>query len=372
MKNVEPWFAKRGRGLVRLLGVLAVVATAYAGASAGHSKAVSLVSAAKHQIARADSHAAVQSLDAALRADRYVSYEAYLLRGTAINGAISTNGAFPPGHGRRDALADIEWFLESAPNNGEAHYQRGCALAGLADLTQARAAFARAIPLLSDPTDALVEHAGLSFHEFDYATAAKLITLAIERRPLFPEYYEQRALSRRYLRDFRGAYLDNARAVKLHESPNAAALAEVEARELDASNQPVTARQDTPGVRKLLARVGGEWVVVLRDPETRTADDLAPRTLVFEFHDGELSIVRDGQRVPYGSYRIEPDDALERVRIDLSRPLDGRASTMRGIYDIREDVLRLCVADEGGSRPTAFTTKGLFGVKVFTMKRTSQ
>ena len=102
------------------------------------------------------------------------------------------------------------------------------------------------------------------------------------------------------------------------------------------------------------------------------ADDLASQTLVFQFHDGELSIVRDGQRDRYGSYRIEPDDAQQRVRIDLSRPLDGRASTMRGVYDIRNDILRLCVADEGGSRPTAFTTKGLFGVKIFTMKRTSR
>ena len=107
---------------------------------------------------------------------------------------------------------------QERPNSGEAHYQRGCAFAGLADVKQALAAFARAIPLLSDPTDALVEHAALSFHVFDYATAAKLITLAIERRPLIPEYYEQRALYRTFLRDFRGAYLDNARAVKLHDA----------------------------------------------------------------------------------------------------------------------------------------------------------
>ena len=242
-KNVGPWFARRRRGLMLLLGVLAVAGTAYIWATARHSKTLALVAAAKQQIARSDWLAAVQSLDAALRTDRYVSSEAYLLRGTAINGAISTDGPLPSGHSRRDALADLEWFLESAPNSGEAHYQRGCALAGLADVKQALAAFARAIPLLSDPTDALVDHAALSCHVFDYATAAKMITLAIERRPLVPEYYEQRALYRTFLRDFRGAYLDNARAVKLHEHPNAASLAEVEAREHDPGNQPVTARR---------------------------------------------------------------------------------------------------------------------------------
>ena len=45
---------------------------------------------------------------------------------------------------------------------------------------------------------------------------------------------------------------------------------------------------------------------------------------------------------------------------------------MRGVYDIRDDVLRLCFADEGGPRPTAFATKGLYGVGLFTMKRASQ
>ena len=382
-KNVGPWFARRRRGLILLLGVLAVAGTAYTWATARHAKTLALVAAAKQQIARSDWLAAVQSLDAALRADRYASSEAYLLRGTAINAdqlaitepcdpATMGQRSHLQGHGRQDALADLEWFLESSPNSGEAHYQRGCALAGLADVNQAIAAFARAIPLLSDPTDALVDAAALSFHVFDYATAAKQITLAIERRPLVPEYYEQRALYRTMLRDFRGAYLDNARAVKLHERPNATSLAEVDAREHDPGNQPVTGPQDTPAVRAALARLAGDWDVVLREPDRRTADDPTPRTLIFQFHDGDLSIVRDGRRNPFGSYRVEPDDARQCVRIDLTRPLDGRASTMRGVYDIRDDVLRLCVADEGGPRPTAFATKGLYGVMVYTMKRASR
>ena len=94
--------------------------------------------------------------------------------------------------------------------------------------------------------------------------------------------------------------------------------------------------------------------------------------LVFEFHDGELTIARDGQRDRFGSYRIEPDEAHQRARIDLNGPFDGRSSTMRGVYEIRNDVLRLCLADEGFSHPTAFITKGLYGVFLYTMKRTNR
>jgi uncharacterized protein (TIGR03067 family) len=355
--------------MVMLLGVGAVVAISYALATVRHRNAIELVAAAKQQIARSDWLAAVQSLDVALRLDRFVPSEAYLLRGTAINGAIGTDGKLLLGHDRRAALADLEWFLKSAPNSGEAHYQRGCAFTGLADVERARDAFNRAIPLLSDPTDALVQSAGLSFHVSDYAAAAKQITLAIERHPFVPEYYEQRALSRTFLRDFRGAYLDNARAVSLQARPNADSLAEIEASEHDPGNQPVSASQDTPAVHAVLAQLDGDWDVVLREPDRRTADDPTPRTLSFQFHKGRLAIVRDGERFPHGSYQVEPDDARQFVRIDLLRPLDGRVSVMRSIYDIRDDVLRLCIADEGGPRPSAFATNGRYGVTLYTMKR---
>ena len=66
-KNVGPWFARRCRGLMMLLGVLAVASTAYIWATARHSKTRALVAVAKQQIARSDWLAAVQSLDAALR-----------------------------------------------------------------------------------------------------------------------------------------------------------------------------------------------------------------------------------------------------------------------------------------------------------------
>lgn len=222
-----------------------------------------------------------------------------------------------------------------------------------------RSAFTRAIPLLTNPTVALVEHAALSFHSGDYATAEKQTTLAIERHPLVSERYEQRALSRTFLRDFPGAYADNARAVKLRERRNADALVEVEARERVPGNRPIIAPQDTPAIRATLAQLAGDWQAVCWDPDRRTPKPPALQSLVFEFHHGDLSIVRDGRRSPYGFYLVEPDEARLYIRIDLTRPLDGRMSTMRGIDDIRDDTLRLCVADEGERRPTDFATKGL-------------
>ena len=371
-KSAGPWFARRRRGLTMLLGVVAVAGTAYIWATARHSKALALVAAAKQQIARSDWLAAVQSLDAALHADSYVSSEAYLLRGTAINGAISTNGTLPSGHDRRDALADLEWFLKRAPNSGEAHYQRGCALAGLAEVKQALAAFARAIPLLSDPTDALVDHAALSFHVFDYTTAARLMTLAIERRPLIAEYYEQRSLYRTFLRDFRAristtpepSSCTSARTPSRSRRSKRASTTRV----ISLSPGPRTHRPCVPrspglpatGASSSGSPIGERPTIRRLEPSSSSSTKAIYRSF------GTAGVLL------IGTYRIEPDDARQWVRIDLTRPLDGRASTMRGVYNIRGDVLRLCVADEGGPRPAAFGTKGLYGVTLFTMKRASQ
>src|SRR5262245_43964674 len=107
MRNVGARPAGR-RGLLTLLGVVAVAGTAYLRADSRHGHALALVASARRQVARSDWLAAVRSLDAASRSDPYLNPEVSLLRGTAINGAIGANGKFPPGHDRRDALADID------------------------------------------------------------------------------------------------------------------------------------------------------------------------------------------------------------------------------------------------------------------------
>src|SRR5262245_57341648 len=131
MKNARHWFTTWRRRFMGLLGALTVVSVSYLMASALHREALAQLDAAKGYIARSDWENAVQCLDAALRKDRYVSTEVYLLRGRALNNALHTTGWLPAGHTRKDTLADIDRFLQSHPNSGEAYYQRRVALSAL-------------------------------------------------------------------------------------------------------------------------------------------------------------------------------------------------------------------------------------------------
>jgi tetratricopeptide (TPR) repeat protein len=232
MNNFRLRLVGQSRTGVIVLGSTVIIAIAYLIAAVQHEQAIRQLGAGKADIARGDWPSALTRFDRALRFDRWL-FEAHLLRGTAINEYIRSTGKRSPGRSREDALDDLGAYLSDRPNSGEAHYQRGLALGGLAKVEQARAAFARAIPLLGDPTKALVERAALSFHVGDYATAVKEVSGAIERHPLVAEYYESRALYRRFVSDQRGSITDTAKAERLRAAPDAGGITIEELKKLE-------------------------------------------------------------------------------------------------------------------------------------------
>jgi tetratricopeptide (TPR) repeat protein len=163
--------------------------------------------------------AAILCFGQAIRRDPK-SADAYLLRATAINNYL--DAGYAKGHPstdytRQDALSDLARALELQPNSGEAHLQRGYALAGIANVDEARKAFSMAIPLLKDPTQALVERAAIAFLQRDYQAAVSNMTAVIERNPAEPEYYETRAMYRPFAGDSKGAKNDREQAAKLRQ-----------------------------------------------------------------------------------------------------------------------------------------------------------
>jgi len=198
------WLPNHRRTSLIVLVALGVLIVSYMLSRELHRSAIGQVNQAREQIARADWLAAIGSLERALWEDPFL-VEANLLLATAINGHIQSSGLMSREYTRNDALSHLDWVLHYRPASGEAHYQRGLALAGLARVQDARAELATAIPLLDDPIEALVERSGLSFHVGDYKTATSEISSAIERHPLEPGYYGSRALYREVAGDPWGA-----------------------------------------------------------------------------------------------------------------------------------------------------------------------
>ena len=241
------WLPNQRRTSLIVLAALGVLIVSYMLSLALHRSAIGRVNQAREQIARADWLAAAGSLDRALWEDPFL-VEAHMLLATAINGHIQSSGLMSRKYSRNDSLSHLDWVLHYRPASGEAHYQRGLALAGLARVEDACAELATAIPLLDDPTEALVERSGLSFHVGDYKTAMSEISLAIERHPLVPEYYGARALYREVAGDPRGARQDRLRAHLLREA-KVSTTKNLESLVNDqADDQPISEPQDSPTV----------------------------------------------------------------------------------------------------------------------------
>lgn len=368
MKKVEGWLRRHRRGVLTLILAIVLVGVAYLTAATLHRAAIRQVEVARVSVSRGDWLEAIRCLNSAFREDRFLDSEARLLRAAAINGYISAYHKQPAGYTRTDALADVEVYLRNNPSSGEAHHQRASALSGLGKVEEARTALATAIPLLADPTNALVDRASLSFHVSDYRSAIDEITLAIDRQPLVAEYYEQRGLYRMLVRDFRGASLDKVKAAKLNEDPTGTTLSDLSAVRTNRDDRPIRGPQDAPVVIAERAQFAGDWSVLIRESEG-AALDTSDADYSYQFDDDRYSVLLDGTRQPDGLFRLDLDPARQCFAIDLIRTINGRTVTLLGVYEFRGETLRLCVAGEGEPRPPELTTLGLDGATLLTLKR---
>ena len=102
------------------------------------------------------------------------------------------------------------------------------------------------------------------------------------------------------------------------------------------------------------------------------------------------SIVRDGKEGPspdprpvitirgsVWSFRIGDQTRTATVQVDADKKsIDVRADegpdkgkVRKGVYEIKDDVLRICQADEGKDRPTEVSSKEGSGLTLITLKR---
>ncbi|QEH36226.1 hypothetical protein OJF2_47860 [Aquisphaera giovannonii] len=326
----------------------AVTVVPFLGAQGLRRAARADLEAARDRIARGEWEDAKRLLDRALLLDGYL-VDAALPRARAIDGLIASGARGPSAGTRAEALRDLDWYLRHHPRSGEAHYQRGLALAGDAKVEPARAAFATAIPLMDDPTPALVERAGLSFHVGKYAEAAGEVSEAIARHPLLPDLYESRQLYRRMAGDLPGASRDAVRAGAIRERPGLSAEA-MEAI-VEARGRPIAADQAAPRVAAERARLLGRWDVVERETDGESVDT-TDRDFSLVFRPDGYRMVLDGKLQQDAPYRLDPD--ANPARIDWTAEAGGETVRLLGLYRLEGDRLTIRMGRAGSVRPEAF------------------
>jgi uncharacterized protein (TIGR03067 family) len=370
MKTVAESASRRQRVRQTAIAAFILVVISFALSVVLHRAAIGRVDAARQHMARGDWLAAIQCLDRARWEDPYLA-ETYLLRATALN--EDTTSTLIPNRdfyrSREAALADIDWYLRYHPESGEAHYLRGVLLDILGRDEAARQELAQAIPLLKDPTDALVRRAALWLTAGDPKSAIAEISQAIERYPLEPALYEARGSYRPFVFDHRGAKQDQARAKILRESKG------ISREELNArvaapiDYGTISEPQDGPAIAAERARFLGDWKVVafqtFGGPKDTKNRDFS---ITFDT-DGYLMVI-DGKVAQDAPFWLDP--GRHPRRIDWIAAIRGRESRLLGIYEFRGEDLAIVMGNAGEPRPNAVSPPEFDPMEFYILRRGSK
>ena len=134
----------------------------------------------------------------------------------------------------------------------------------------------------------------------------------------------------------------------------------------------VPADEDRPDpreeeARKDLQEMQGTWKLESLEDGKKSKVDVKKRTLFFG---GELCLVRDGDKVvQIGVARLVTTKSPRRIDV-VVRKGQHQDNTMLGIYEVKDDTLKVCFDPEGEGRPSTFATKADTSQFIAVYKRT--
>jgi len=115
------------------------------------------------------------------------------------------------------------------------------------------------------------------------------------------------------------------------------------------------------------SRLQGTWVMVSIEIMGMKIEGPKGQELAFTF-DGDKFIVHEAMHREEGSYKV--DETKNPKAIDLVAPMGKMKETIKGIYQLEGDTLKIAFSPEGpnGNRPTTFDAK-VTAIIVFKRKK---
>lgn len=108
------------------------------------------------------------------------------------------------------------------------------------------------------------------------------------------------------------------------------------------------------------ARLQGTWQTVKGEEGGEDSPDAREHKMVFK--GGRFSLVKDGEVMLEGTYRLDPTQKPKQIDLTITGGKaadDMKDKTALGIYDLKKDELRWCVCRPGDNeRPREFSTTG--------------
>ena len=116
-----------------------------------------------------------------------------------------------------------------------------------------------------------------------------------------------------------------------------------------------------------LEKFTGTWqaVAIERDGKPVPKDEVTTVKLVVK---GERYTFHLGEQKIQGTHTLDPAKTPKQIdAVGTDGP--GAGETLKGIYELTADTFKVCFADAGKDRPTAFRTTGGGGHRLLELKR---
>lgn len=112
---------------------------------------------------------------------------------------------------------------------------------------------------------------------------------------------------------------------------------------------------DDEGVRADLARFSGAWRVVGIEANGERGENRREILVTYD-GDGHWSLTVDGNAGSRGTVRLDPLAAPKEIDVSIADG-DGKGAELRGIYEVGDKSLRICLRGEQGWRPREFQSR---------------
>jgi uncharacterized protein (TIGR03067 family) len=130
----------------------------------------------------------------------------------------------------------------------------------------------------------------------------------------------------------------------------------------------IAADSGRDATKKERKRLEGTWTLtsVVRNNNPLPEDRLKDAKFVFQ---GERFTQQLGDKtLAKGTFRLDPGKKPQTIDMTMSEGAE-KGKTILGIYQLEDDVLRICGAGPGGERPTEFASKDGTGHTLITCQR---
>jgi uncharacterized protein (TIGR03067 family) len=124
-----------------------------------------------------------------------------------------------------------------------------------------------------------------------------------------------------------------------------------------AAGLPARADDDKKDAEKELRHLEGTWKVVSREVDGQKVPDEEIKKLTLNIAaGGKAALLSEGTAIATADVTVFPAKKPKEIDLLFGQG-ENKGKTARGIYELKDDTLRICYAQPGRDRPTEFASK---------------